>query len=97
MNFYLVLAIDPVSTQIFMVSISDNLEEIKKDQQDFIQEVDHAYIRTFIFDLEDQDIDLGKEIYNWLIKCGITTSEAVTCVHSIGRSITKLLDKSRKI
>jgi len=83
-DFYFGLALDPVTSTCALYSVGSTAEEVdKKLEGDF---GDAPYRATFPL-----GPDTGKDLTEWLTACGVSHSERVPIIRSLGEGLHDIL------
>ncbi len=86
--------VDPITQGIYAIGIGESKEICKEHQAEF--EKDGKGLEATYFYILKLDEEFALKLRDWLVNCGVPTSEAEEAVRSYGKEMLKLMEEMEK-
>jgi len=83
--------VDPITQGIYAIGCGDSEEVCKEHQAEFEKNGDGEGLEATYFKILKLDKEFGQKLFDWLVKCGVPSSEATNAVRGYGKEMTELL------
>ena len=86
--------VDPITQAIYAIGIGESKETCKEHQAEF--EKNGKGQEATYFNIIKLDEEFAVKFRDWLVNCGVPTSEAEEAVREYGRETLKLMEEMEK-
>lgn len=90
------IGVDPITQSVYAIGIGESEEKCKEQQVEFEKNGDWSGEEATYFKIFQLSEKFGKNLFDWLVKCGIPSSQAGKSVQSYGKKMLGMMNKIEK-